>query len=214
MAAPTTEAQPRKLLKVPALPLNVEQQNQPSSVLSKPDITTTTVKVAATARETITTAESVGGGGGAGPGGGGGNGIRLFLKDDCSDVGHDEALPRSGSAPCSSAMALANPCGTTCLPSCQPADAVWSLLGRRSKVDCPAPKPEENLAKPARSCWDERKDAAMVSVDAATPPHDGAASTGATSMVTSETEQKHPMLKQSSSSKNPRELNSIILRSC
>lgn len=198
-ATPATEAQPRKFLKVRALPLNVEQHNQPSCVQSKQDAATAIAKVAATARETKTMTEGSGGGGS-------GIGLRPLLTDSCSDLGHNEGLPRSGSAPSSSAMTLSNPSGTTCLPSCQVADAGCSLLGTRSKVACPPPEPGESLAKPTRSCWDERRDETIAPGDAATPPQDVAASTGATSVMASETEQIQPVLKWSSSSNSSRKL--------
>ncbi|CAM9168063.1 unnamed protein product, partial [Pylaiella littoralis] len=185
----TTGTKARNILNVPALPLNVERQNQVSYVPSEQDATSSTVKVEATAREKKNTAE-------VGGNGSGGIVLRRLLTDGCSDLGQDEALPRSGSAPSPLAMPLANFSGTDFSPSRQPADAGWALLGGRSKVDCSPFKPEESLAQATRSCWDERKDATGVSVDAVTPPQDGAASTGPTSKVASEAELKQPSLKR------------------
>lgn len=97
------------------------------------------------------------------------DGLRLLSTGGCSSGVH-EALPRSGSAPSSSAMALINPLGTTFSSSCRPTVENPPLLGEGIKIGCPTSQPEGNVANTTRSCWDERRDSIVNPVDCATPP--------------------------------------------
>lgn len=126
--------------------------------------------------------------------------LRLSSTDGCSAGAH-EALPRSGSAPSSSALASANPVGTTCLSSRRPTNENPSLFAARVKMGCSASEPEGIFAKPARSCWDERRDKTATPVDAATlPPRCRSASTTgikAARCAVSEEQQNEPLPQQS-----------------
>lgn len=122
--------------------------------------------------------------------------LRLLSTDGCSTGAH-EALPRSGSAPSSSALASANPVGTVCLSSRRPTNEEPSLLAARIKMGCSTSEPEENFAKTTRSCWDERRDRTATPGDAATlPPRCGSASTAgnkaARTTTVSEEQQEEP----------------------
>lgn len=177
----------------------ISAQAQSSCFSSKPGTSDNTVQAAETTSVPIIVQKEVAN-----------NSLRLpstaGRSPSAGEAWSSEASSRSGSAPCSSPTVLVAPLGTTCLPSCQPADEKSSLLGgdRIINTGCPTSESVGRCANMTRHCWDEQRDNAGATppVNAATPPprYGGATTMGneaATSTTVSEGQQKEPLLQGS-----------------